>query len=98
MLKITVEKNTRSTTLRIEGRLVGPWVDELDRAWRGRTQGLGPATEVQVSCQRPAGRIVADTRITFANGALALRMVFEPSGQIAGLKIIPPEEPPTLPD
>jgi anti-anti-sigma regulatory factor len=34
MLKITVEKNTRSTTLRIEGRLVGPWVGELERAWR----------------------------------------------------------------
>jgi D-alanyl-D-alanine-carboxypeptidase/D-alanyl-D-alanine-endopeptidase len=71
---------------------------QLDRAWRGRTQGLGPATEVQVSCQRPVGRIVADTRITFANGALAPRMVFEPSGQIAGLKILPQEEPPTLPD
>src|ERR1035438_5248819 len=34
MLKITVEKNTRSTMVRVEGRLVGPWVDELARAWR----------------------------------------------------------------
>ena len=37
MLKITVEKNTKSTTLRVEGRLTGPWVDELERAWRGIT-------------------------------------------------------------
>jgi CubicO group peptidase (beta-lactamase class C family) len=71
----------------------------LDRAWRGKTQDLGPATDVQVSCQRPAGRITADTTITFTNGTLALKMAFEPSGQIAGLKILPPqEEPPTLPD
>ena len=34
MLKITVEKNSRSTTLRVEGRLSGPWVDELERTWR----------------------------------------------------------------
>ena len=34
MLKITVEKNARCTTLRVEGRLAGPWVEELERAWR----------------------------------------------------------------
>ena len=35
MLKITVEKGPRCTTLRVEGRLTGPWVHELERAWRG---------------------------------------------------------------
>jgi anti-anti-sigma regulatory factor len=34
MLRITIEKNPRSTTLRVEGRLAGPWVDELKRTWR----------------------------------------------------------------
>jgi hypothetical protein len=34
MLKITLEKGSRSTTLRVEGRLVGPWVEELKLAWR----------------------------------------------------------------
>jgi anti-anti-sigma regulatory factor len=38
MLKITIEKSARCTTLRVEGRLAGPWVDELDRAW----QAVGP--------------------------------------------------------
>lgn len=72
---------------------------QLEKAWRARTQNLGPATDVQVTCQRPAGRIAADTTITFASGTLALRMVFEPAGHIAGLKILPPhEEPPALPD
>ena len=32
MLKITVAKSPKSTTLRVEGRLTGPWVDELERA------------------------------------------------------------------
>lgn len=34
MLRITIDKNARSTTLRVEGRLTGPWVEELERAWR----------------------------------------------------------------
>jgi anti-anti-sigma regulatory factor len=34
MLRITIDKDSRATTLRIEGRLVGPWVDELELAWR----------------------------------------------------------------
>jgi anti-anti-sigma regulatory factor len=34
MLKISIEKSQKCTTLRLEGRLARPWVDELDRAWR----------------------------------------------------------------
>lgn len=34
MLRITIERNSRGPTLRIEGRLTGPWVQELDQAWR----------------------------------------------------------------
>lgn len=29
-------------TLRLDGRVVGPWVDELDRAWQGVAVSLGP--------------------------------------------------------
>lgn len=34
MLKITVREETSGATLAVEGRLAGPWVDELERAWR----------------------------------------------------------------
>lgn len=34
MLRITLTKNPNATTLRVEGRLTGPWVDELERTWR----------------------------------------------------------------
>ncbi|MGA2072802.1 MAG: hypothetical protein ABSH52_04795 [Terriglobia bacterium] len=34
MLKITVHNSTNAATLNLEGRLAGPWVDELERSWR----------------------------------------------------------------
>ncbi|MEO6307603.1 MAG: STAS domain-containing protein [Nitrospiraceae bacterium] len=38
MLKITTLTKTESTVLRLEGRLAGPWVQELERCW-GSTVG-----------------------------------------------------------
>jgi CubicO group peptidase (beta-lactamase class C family) len=68
-------------------------------AWRGRTRDLGPAGEVTVSCGGSSGRVVADATIMFANGAVALRIGFDPSGQIVGLRFLPPrEESAALPD
>jgi anti-anti-sigma regulatory factor len=34
MLRITIEDQPRETTFRLEGRLTGPWVEELERVWR----------------------------------------------------------------
>ncbi len=50
MLKITVIKTPRSATLKLEGKLAGPWVDELDRTWEEST-GDTPArlTKVDLS-------------------------------------------------
>ncbi len=39
MLRITIDKNARAITLRVEGRLTGPWVDELGRTWHAVTSG-----------------------------------------------------------
>jgi anti-anti-sigma regulatory factor len=33
MLKITTHRDTLSTTFQLEGRLAGPWVEELERCW-----------------------------------------------------------------
>ena len=35
MLRITVHDAPRALTVRLEGRLVGPWVRELEECWRG---------------------------------------------------------------
>lgn len=34
MLRITVEEQNSSTTFRLEGKLKGDWVPELERCWR----------------------------------------------------------------
>ena len=34
MLKITIETTMNAATLKLEGRLAGPWVGELERSWR----------------------------------------------------------------
>lgn len=34
MLKITTQSGTKLTKLVLEGRLAGPWVEELERSWR----------------------------------------------------------------
>ena len=34
MMKITFCKNSESTMLKLEGKLAGPWVNELEKAWR----------------------------------------------------------------
>jgi anti-anti-sigma regulatory factor len=34
MLRISVESEARQVTLRLEGRLAGAWVKELEDAWR----------------------------------------------------------------
>jgi len=47
MLKITVQNGSRPTTIKLEGKLSGPWVSELARAWDGLTAG-GPDKVVTV--------------------------------------------------
>ncbi|HKT35116.1 MAG TPA: hypothetical protein VJR03_09815 [Nitrospira sp.] len=34
MLKITTQSTEASTRITVEGRLVGPWVGELERCWK----------------------------------------------------------------
>ena len=39
MLRITIHDAPRILTLRLEGRLAGPWVRELEERWRGALAG-----------------------------------------------------------
>jgi len=34
MLRITIEKKPDSTILRVEGKITGPWLAELEQAWQ----------------------------------------------------------------
>jgi ABC-type transporter Mla MlaB component len=58
MLKITVQNGLRPTTIRLEGKLSGPWVPELARAWAG------------LAGVKPAGTLTVDLcEVTFIDSA-----------------------------
>jgi hypothetical protein len=40
MLKITTHRSDDSTRITLEGRLVGPWIGELERCWRESEQSV----------------------------------------------------------
>jgi len=50
MLRITIEKKQEKAAMKLEGKLAGPWVDELERAWSS------------VSSDRPGDNIGVDIR------------------------------------
>ncbi len=41
MLKITVEENEGVETIKLAGKIAGPWVEELSRTWHSLTPSLG---------------------------------------------------------
>ena len=49
MLKITVEKTEASTNFKIEGRLAGAWVAELERSWGASASDRGQNVVVDIS-------------------------------------------------
>ena len=49
MLKITRHSSTCSIHLTLEGRLIGPWVNELEQAWQCIKQSGGGALVVDLT-------------------------------------------------
>jgi hypothetical protein len=47
MLRITVEQGERAQTIKLEGKVVGPWVEELNRTWHSLGPSLG-STELRL--------------------------------------------------
>jgi ABC-type transporter Mla MlaB component len=47
MLRITIDEETESIVLRLEGELISPWVEEVEQCWRRAFATLG-ARSVQV--------------------------------------------------
>jgi hypothetical protein len=41
MLKITVAESKSAQIIKLEGKIVGPWVEELNRIWHSLTPSLG---------------------------------------------------------
>ena len=47
MLRITVEEQDNATSLRLEGKLTGDWVGELERCW---ISNRNHSTESLIQC------------------------------------------------
>lgn len=57
MLKITIAADSESTVLKLEGKLAGPWVEELEKTWNS------------VALSPPARRLSVDLGgVTFVDG------------------------------
>jgi hypothetical protein len=41
MLRITIHENAKAETIQLEGKIAGPWVDELVRSWHSLAPALG---------------------------------------------------------
>ena len=41
MLRITIHGSAKDQTIQLEGKIVGPWVEEFDRTWRSLAPSLG---------------------------------------------------------
>ena len=41
MLKITIHEDAKARTMRLKGKIVGPWVEEVSRAWQSLAPSLG---------------------------------------------------------
>lgn len=67
------------------------FAERLDLSWRDRTRDLGQPTGFHVSCWRSDRGVMADATITFANGAVGLRIGFVPSGQVSGMSLLSPQ-------
>ncbi|MGC2196336.1 MAG: STAS domain-containing protein [Terriglobales bacterium] len=66
MLRITIDEKKDCVVLRLEGKLISPWVEEVEQCWRNAFCLLG-ARSVQVD-------LSAVTFVDTAGGALLGRM------------------------
>lgn len=70
-LRITIDETPETMVLKLEGRLAGPWVAELDHLW------------AQTSPQRGSRKLALDLRETTyadAKGIRTLRTIYNETG------------------
>ncbi len=49
MLKVTRESQAGTVVIQVEGRLAGPWVEELERCWRSADTHQPPTVRVDLT-------------------------------------------------
>ena len=82
MLKITVYETEELVTLKLEGRVAGPWVAEFDQTWRSLVPSLksrrlavnlSGVTYIEPDARRLLAEIYERTGARFEAGTLLMR-------------------------
>lgn len=73
MLKISVLEESEAITIKLDGRLGGPWTAELDRTWKALSSSLG---------SRKLSVDLCDMTYAEKDGRLLLREIYEKSGAV----------------
>jgi len=84
MLKITFQESPDNTTVKLEGKLSGPWVEELERSWTERspqasenvTIDLSDVTYIDPEGKRLLARMV-DKGVCFSGTQLMTRYIID---------------------
>jgi anti-anti-sigma factor len=71
VLRITVEQNSGAVILKLEGRVAGPWVDELNRLWEETAPNLA---------QRKLSLDLRETTYADASGIRVLQTIYSQTG------------------
>ena len=71
MLRITVQENTDAMVLKLEGRIAGPWADELSRFWIETAPSLA---------QRKLSLDLRETTYADASGIRILKAIYSQTG------------------
>jgi anti-anti-sigma regulatory factor len=71
VLRITVEENPKEMTLKLEGRLAGPWAAELDRLWGETAPSLS---------KRKLSLDLRETTYADAGGIRVLKAIYSQTG------------------
>ena len=71
MLRITLEENPDAVVLKVEGRLAGPWVEELDRLWKEKAPAVA---------QKKVSLDLRGTTFADASGIGILKTIYSETG------------------
>jgi anti-anti-sigma regulatory factor len=83
VLKITVEENGQLVTLKLEGKIAGPWVAEFSRTWQSLAQSLNSkklsvdlreVTQISAEGRRMLAEIYGKTGAEFQTGSLLMEL------------------------
>lgn len=53
MLRITLQESERAQTIKLEGKIAGPWVEEFNRSWQS-LEALPSSRELQLDLREVA--------------------------------------------